>query len=286
MKMETLYSSTHYWLVEHPSISQFEWKYGHTSGSSLLFPTLSVFIYLSLTLLALRFSPFLPTFSATALHRITTVHSLLLCLLSLIMAVGCTLSVIHQMPRHDWKWIVCFPTNHTLPRGPLYFWAKFFYLSKILEFIDTLLIILSNSRSRRLTFLHVYHHATVPVICYITLSSANSQSMIHVAVITNSSVHVIMYAYYFLCAMGKRPRWKRLVTNCQIFQFILNFLCGVATIYYHLTTEIGCSGVGILCFNMIFNTSLLLLFLDFRSKNYTNNMIIKERADNQKKSVY
>ncbi|KAK4377163.1 hypothetical protein RND71_003459 [Anisodus tanguticus] len=274
MNMKALYSRTHYWLVEHPTISQFEWKHGNNLGSSLLFPIVSAFIYLSLTLLAIRFSLILPTLSAATLRLITALHSLILCLLSLIMVVGCSLSVVHQMPRHDLKWVFCFPANHTLPRGPLFFWAKFFYLSKILEFVDTLLIILSSSRSRRLTFLHVYHHATVPVICYLTFSGANS--MTHVGVITNASVHVIMYAYYFLCAVGKRPRWKRIVTNCQIFQFILYFVCAVATIYYHLTTEIGCSGLGALYFNMTFNTSLLLLFLDFHSKNYANN-ITKDR---------
>ncbi|XP_059298350.1 uncharacterized protein LOC132051070 [Lycium ferocissimum] len=270
--MEALYSRTHYWLVEHPTISQFEWKHGQNLGSSLLFPALSAFIYLSLILLAFRFSLLLPTLSSTTLRRITAVHSLILCLLSLIMVVGCSLAVLHQMP--DWKWVFCFPANRTLPRGPLFFWVNLFYLSKILEFIDTLLIILSSSRSRRLTFLHVYHHATVPVICYLGISNVDSMS--HVAVIGNASVHVIMYAYYFLCAMGKRPRWKRIVTNCQIFQFIFYFLCAVANIYHHLTTENGCSGFGHLCFNMIFNTSLLLLFLDFHSKNYANN-VSKER---------
>lgn len=265
--MENLFSGTYYWLVEHPSISQFEWKHGHTLDSSLLFLTISIFIYLSVTLLALRFLLLLPTLSPIFLHRITAIHSLILCLLSLVMVVGCSLSVVHQMPRHDWKWLLCFPANHTLPRGPLFFWAKLFYLSKIFEFIDTFLIILSTSRSRRLTFLHVYHHATTPIICYLALCNANS--MIHVAVITNASVHVIMYAYYFFCAMGKRPRWKRIVTNCQIFQFILYFICALGLMYYHLTTEIGCSGgLGTLCINVAINTSLLLLFLNFHSHNY------------------
>ncbi|XP_055824374.1 uncharacterized protein LOC129892865 [Solanum dulcamara] len=267
----TLYAGTYYWLVEYPTISQFDRKHGHTLGSSLFFPIVSVFIYLSLTLLALRFSLHLPTLSPTALHRITAVHSLILCLLSLIMVVGCTLSVVDQMPRNDWKWLLCFPANHTFPRGPLFFWAKFFYLSKIIEFIDTFLIILSISRSRRLTFLHVYHHATTPVICYLSLYNVNS--MIHFGVITNASVHVIMYTYYFFCTMGKRPGWKRIVTNCQIFQFILYFMGAVAVMYYHLTTEIGCSGGRALFFNVTFNTSLLLLFLNFHSKNYANSII-------------
>ncbi|PHT95643.1 hypothetical protein T459_03525 [Capsicum annuum] len=273
--METLYSCIHYWLVEHPSISQFEWKQGHNLGSSLLFPIVSIFMYLSLTLFSVHFSQHLYKLSTTTLHRITAVHSLILCLLSFIMLVGCSLSVIHQMPHNDLKWLFCFPANHTLPRGPLYFWANVFYLSKIIEFIDTFLIILSTSRSRRLTFLHVYHHAMTPIIFYLAI--CNAFSTVHFGVITNTFVHVIMYGYYFFSAIGKKPTWKRIVTNCQIFQFIFYFLCAAAVIYYHLTTEIGCSGcLGTLFCNLTFNTSLLLLFLDFHFKNYSNN-IIKDR---------
>ncbi|OIT40017.1 elongation of fatty acids protein 3-like protein [Nicotiana attenuata] len=267
--MEALYSSVHYWLVGHPTISKFEWKQGHTFGSSLLFLALSVSIYLSLTLLSLRFASHLPTLSATILHRITAVHSLILCLLSLIMVAGCSLSVLHQMPRHDWKWVFCFPTNHIHTRGPLFFWFQVCFLSKILEFIDTLLIIFSSSRSRRLSFLHVYHHAMVPVLGYLAIYT--SQSMLHIVVITNASVHVLMYAYYFLCAIGKKPWWKRLVTNCQIVQFIFGFPCSAMMLYYHFTTKLGCSGFGPWCACIAFDVSLLALFLDFHSNNYGKN---------------
>ncbi|XP_060174377.1 uncharacterized protein LOC132605159 [Lycium barbarum] len=264
--MEALYSSLHYWLVDHPTISQFEWKQGHTFGSSLLFLTLSISIYLSITLLSLRFSSLLPTLSTTTLHRMTAVHSLILCLFSLIMAVGCSLAVLHQTPRQDPKWFFCFPTNHILPHGPIFFWSQVYFLSKTLEFIDTLLIIFSRSRSRRLSFLHVYHHTMVPLLCYLAIYT--SESLIHVVVIINSSIHVLMYAYYFLCSIGKKPRWKRLVTDCQIVQFIFGFICSPIMLYYHFTTEIGCSGFGPWCVCIAFNTSLLALFLDFHSNNY------------------
>ncbi|XP_055823900.1 elongation of fatty acids protein 3-like [Solanum dulcamara] len=269
--MEALYSSIHYWLVDHPTISQFEWKQGHTFGSSISFLTISVSIYLSLTLLSLRFSTFVPRLSTTTIRNITAIHSLILCLLSLLMVIACTLSVLHQMPPHDWKWIICFPgTNQTLTRGPVFFWIYICYLSKILEFIDTLLIILSSSRSRRLSFLHVYHHTIVTVLAYIGLQF--SQSMLGVALIVNASIHVLMYAYYFLSAIGKKPWWKKVVTNCQIVQFMIGFLLSALMLYYHFTTEFGCTGVGAWCFGIVFNASLLLLFLDFHSKNYTNNI--------------
>ncbi|XP_031126659.1 elongation of fatty acids protein 3-like [Ipomoea triloba] len=262
--MEALFSAVHYWLVEHPSISQYEWKQGHTLGSSPLFLAVTVTAYLAVTLSLHRFA-FLPPLSSVALRRITAAHNLVLCLLSLAMAVGCSLAVFHQMPNRDWRWAICFPANRTPTRGPTFFWAHVFYFSKILEFIDTLLIVLSGSRSRRLSFLHVYHHAVVVVMCYLWLSTA--QTLLPVALVTNASVHVLMYAYYLLCALGHRPRWKRLVTDCQIIQFVFSFLVSGLMLYYHFTGP-GCSGILGWCFNAVFNASLLALFLDFHSKNY------------------
>lgn len=96
--------------------------------------------------------------------------------------------------------------------------------------------------------------------------------MLHTGVITNASVHVLMYAYYFLSAVGKRPWWKKLVTNVQILQFMFCFLCLGAVIYYHLTSEFGCSGIGVWFFTISFNVSLLALFLNFHFKTYANNV--------------
>ncbi|CAI9103893.1 OLC1v1002478C1 [Oldenlandia corymbosa var. corymbosa] len=259
-------STIHYWLVEHPIVSQFEWKQGITFGSSPLFLKLSLLTYLTLTFILHRF-PVPPPFRPATLRFITAVHSLFLCILSVIMAAGCILSTLHhiQMRGNDWTWAVCFPADRTPPRGPTFFWAQIFYLSKLLEFIDTLLILLSSSRSRRLSFLHVYHHTVVVIMCYLWLST--SQTLFPVGLVTNASVHIVMYAYYMLSALGIRPRWKRFVTNFQIFQFVFGFAISGLMLYYHFTGS-GCSGMPGWCFNTIFNGTLLALFLDFHSKNY------------------
>ncbi|MED6159697.1 hypothetical protein PIB30_044623 [Stylosanthes scabra] len=119
-----------------------------------------------------------------------------------------------------------YPLDHLLPtpnqaHWACLLWVYIFYLSKILEFMDTLLIILSNS-IQRLSFLHVYHHSTVVIMCYIWLQI--SQTLFPVMLFTNASVHVLMYAYYLSCALGVRPKWKKLVTDVQIMQFYSSFL--------------------------------------------------------------
>ncbi|KAM7482190.1 hypothetical protein LguiB_006773 [Lonicera macranthoides] len=268
--MDNLYTTVHYWLVDHPTISQYEWKQGQTIGSTPLFLTLTILTYLLLTFSLHRLSPTLPT---TLLRPISALHNLTLLLLSLLMALATTLSSLSQMPSKSW--IFCFPPNHTPPRGPVFFWAHVFYFSKILEFLDTLLIILGGG-NRRLSFLHVYHHAVVVVMCYVWLSV--SQSLLPVALVTNASVHMLMYAYYMLCALGRRPWWKRWVTDYQIIQFVFSFGVSGVMLYYHFTTGSGCSGFYGWCFNAVFNASLLALFVDFHFKNYAKS---KKNRDKQ-----
>ncbi|XP_022155013.1 elongation of fatty acids protein 3-like [Momordica charantia] len=249
------------WLVNHPIILNFQWIEGRTLGSTPLFLTLTVCSYLSLSLL-LRHVP-LPSISPAFLAPISALHNLTLLLLSLLMAVGCSLSAL----RHAHS-VVCLPPP-TSRSGPLFFWAHLFYLSKILEFVDTLLIILSGS-FRRLTFLHVYHHSTVPIMAYLWLHTA--QSLFPVALVTNATVHVVMYGYYFLCSVGVRPTWKRLVTDCQILQFVFSFVASGWMLYEHFGgSAAGCSGIWGWCFNAVFNASLLALFLNFHFKSYAAN---------------
>ncbi|XP_047342134.1 elongation of fatty acids protein 3-like [Impatiens glandulifera] len=257
--MEGLIHLPHYWFVSNPTVKHFQWRQGETFASSFLFLTLTVFTYLSLTFLLRRLS--FPPLSPSILRPISAVHNLILLLLSSSMAIGISLSSLSQMQNP--KWLLCFPKSQT-PTGPVFFWAYIFYLSKILEFIDTLLIILAGS-DRRLSFLHVYHHAVVIVMCYVWLSTV--QSLMPIALATNACVHVIMYGYYFCCAIGRRPRWKRAVTDCQIVQFGLSFAISIVMVYYHLSGD-GCSGIWGWCFNAVFNASLLALFMDFHSKNY------------------
>ncbi|KAM3693665.1 hypothetical protein ACJW31_07G000600 [Castanea mollissima] len=267
--MKMIISSLQYWLVNHPTILHFSWTQGQTPASTPLFLSLILISYLSLTYILSHHHLQLHAIPIHILKPISALHNLTLLLLSLIMAIGCTLSSLTLTRPPNYNYIICFPPN-TSPSGPLFFWAYIFYLSKILEFGDTLLIVLTNS-IQRLTFLHVYHHATVLVMCYLWLHT--SQSLFPVALITNALVHLVMYTYYLLCAMGVRPKWKRLVTNIQIVQFVFSFAISGLMLYHHFTGS-GCSGIWGWCFNAVFNASLLALFLDFHAKSYRKKMMM------------
>ncbi|KAH0452123.1 hypothetical protein IEQ34_019422 [Dendrobium chrysotoxum] len=250
------------YLVDLPAISSFEWIPNKTFASSLTFLFTTIISYLSLTVfLHLRLLP-LPSLSPSFLRLLSTIHNLLLLLLSAVMAIGCSLSAFTQMP--SFTWLLCFPPS-TFPSGPVFFWAQVFYLSKIYEFVDTALILLAGGK--RLSFLHVYHHAVVVLMCYIWLATA--QSLLPVALVTNAGVHVAMYSYYLSSSVGWRwgTRWKRAVTRLQIAQFVFSFLVSGGFLWLHFTGG-GCEGVNGWVFNAVFNASLLFLFLDFHSAAY------------------
>ncbi|KAL1183832.1 hypothetical protein V6Z11_A01G001100 [Gossypium hirsutum] len=208
-------------------------KWPNTSFSHR-FLTLTVLSYISFTFVLSQLSR--PSLSRPLFKSITAVDNIFLLTLSFTMALGCLASNFSQVP--NFKNLVCFPRG-TSPSGPLFFWAYIFYLSKIVEFIDTLLIILSGSM-KRLSFIHGYHHSMVVIMCYICLESA--QSSVPMVLVTNCVVHVVMYTYYLLCTLGMHPKWKKIVTDFQLVQFRLSFLIMAVVVFYHFTAS-GCSGI-------------------------------------------
>ncbi|KAH8266226.1 hypothetical protein KR038_011806, partial [Drosophila bunnanda] len=101
-----------------------------------------------------------------------------------------------------------------------------FYISKIVEFADTAFFILRH-KWRQLSFLHVYHHSSMFVMCWITVKWIPTGSS-YIPGIINSFVHIIMYSYYAMSALGPRFQkflwWKRYLTSLQLIQFAIGLL--------------------------------------------------------------
>uniref|UniRef100_A0A7N0TW56 very-long-chain 3-oxoacyl-CoA synthase n=1 Tax=Kalanchoe fedtschenkoi TaxID=63787 RepID=A0A7N0TW56_KALFE len=249
------------YLIYQPQIQNFQWNPATTLGGSPMFLAAAVAGYLSTTFVFSRLlTPALPS---ALLRLISAAHNLVLLILSLLMSLGVTLASTSSLPASH---LFCFPAaNPPRQGGPLFFWAHVYYLSKLLEFVDTLIIILNRTSARRLTFLHVYHHSAVVVMSYLWL--ATSMSLFPIALVTNAAVHVLMYGYYLLCAVGIRPGWKRVVTDCQIVQFVFGFAASFVMLFYHFCRG-GCAGIWGWVFNAVFNASLLYLFVDFHKRNY------------------
>ncbi|XP_075244176.1 very long chain fatty acid elongase 4-like [Convolutriloba macropyga] len=108
-----------------------------------------------------------------------------------------------------------------------------FYISKLFEFMDTIIFIL-RKKNDQLSFLHVYHHATMFPLWWIGVKwVAGGQSFF--GALLNSGIHVLMYLYYGLAAIGphmqKYLKWKRYLTQMQLIQFFLGIANAYAGLY-------------------------------------------------------
>jgi hypothetical protein len=115
--------------------------------------------------------------------------------------------------------------------GDCAIWVFVFNMSKILEFTDSIFIVL---RKRPLHFLHYYHHVITYFFClYAGQNMHNYNCGGYFFCLMNFFVHGIMYSYYALRAMGYHPSFDIGITFLQILQMVL----GVAIISISATCE-------------------------------------------------
>lgn len=111
-----------------------------------------------------------------------------------------------------------------------------YFASKGFEFADTLFFVL-RKKDRQLTFLHKYHHSSMFLVWWTAVRFVPGGSAI-IPIVVNSLVHVLMYAYYGLSAIGPSMQkylwWKRHLTIIQLIQFFIGVSIGI-----HLITS-GC----------------------------------------------
>ena len=121
---------------------------------------------------------------------------------------------------------------HTTQIAKAIWW---YYMSKLIEFLDTIFFILRKKGSQ-LTFLHVYHHSTMFLFWWVGARFVAGGCALSGAMV-NCFVHVVMYSYYGLTAMGPRVRrylwWKKYLTILQLVSRLCLMSCST---YFNLTT--------------------------------------------------
>ncbi|XP_058818388.1 elongation of very long chain fatty acids protein AAEL008004-like [Topomyia yanbarensis] len=124
----------------------------------------------------------------------------------------------------DYSW-VCEPINQkvTPARRKLIFVTYLYFLSKIVDLLDTVFFVL-RKKNNQITFLHIYHHAGMVAATYV-FNKFLSGSHATLLGLINSFVHVIMYFYYFLTSFRPELKnslwWKKYITQVQMFQFLI-----------------------------------------------------------------
>jgi len=137
-----------------------------------------------------------------------------------------------------------------------------YYISKIVEFNDTFIMIL-RKKFEQISFLHIYHHTTVLVMWWFNVYYYPGGEAYPSAWL-NSFVHVWMYGYYLVSTMGYEVWWKRYLTQLQISQLSLFVFQGVSLLFTG-ATEFKFIGL----MNGIYAFTLVALFLNFYRQSYS-----------------
>jgi hypothetical protein len=74
------------------------------------------------------------------------------------------------------------------------------------------------------SFLHVYHHASIALVWGYLLQAGDANGTAYFGAFLNSVVHLLMYTHYFVTALGIRNPLKGLLTTLQMVQFGLCLL--------------------------------------------------------------
>lgn len=140
-----------------------------------------------------------------------------------------------------------------------------YYFSKLIELLDTIFFML-RKKSRQITVLHVYHHSTMPILWWIGVKWVPGGQSFFGAML-NSGIHVIMYAYYGLAALGPSMQqylwWKKYITMLQLTQFSLAIAHTGRSIYS------GCEFPNWMHWALIgYSFSFIILFSNFYIQTY------------------
>ncbi|CAN7998826.1 unnamed protein product [Ixodes hexagonus] len=127
----------------------------------------------------------------------------------------------HSYLGGGYSWVCQGIDFHDPKSLPIVSYCWWYFMVRILDFADTLFFLLRKKYSH-ISFLHVVHHTLVVWNGWLFITfGADGQGILGVCI--NSFIHVVMYSYYFLAALGPSVQkylwWKRYITRMQIVQF-------------------------------------------------------------------
>jgi len=147
-----------------------------------------------------------------------------------------------------------------------------YFFSKAIELMDTVLMVL-RKKSSQITFLHVFHHATMLNIWWWVMTFIPG-GLSWFGSCLNCLVHVVMYSYYGLSVVPSlkgKLWWKRYITRFQLIQFFITLSHTLNSI--RVECDFPRWGQYLLAGYMIF---MLILFTNFYIHAY---VISRRRRD-------
>eukprot|EP00238_Polyblepharides_amylifera_P009552 CAMPEP_0196574328 /NCGR_PEP_ID=MMETSP1081-20130531/4062_1 /TAXON_ID=36882 /ORGANISM="Pyramimonas amylifera, Strain CCMP720" /LENGTH=271 /DNA_ID=CAMNT_0041892319 /DNA_START=91 /DNA_END=906 /DNA_ORIENTATION=- len=93
------------------------------------------------------------------------------------------------------------------------------YNNKYIELLDTFFMV-ARKKFDQMSFLHIYHHTLLIWSWFVVMKIAPVCDS-YFGALANTTIHVIMYSYYFLSACGIQCFWKKYITQAQMLQFVI-----------------------------------------------------------------
>lgn len=143
--------------------------------------------------------------------------------------------------------------------------AWWYFIAKLIELLDTVFFVL-RKKQNQVSFLHVYHHTITSVFSWAYLKFLPGEQGAMLGFL-NSFVHIVMYSYYLIAALGPKYRhylwWKKYMTGMQLTQF------GVMFFYLMMILAMDCKVPKALTYFFIINIVIFIyLFGNFYRKTY------------------
>lgn len=219
--MESVFGSVHYFMWHY-------WKqYGDPRAERYFMARYE--FYLPFTILLVYFvfctklGPALMHHrQAFDLRRVLIVYNSLMVALNLYFFVGTLRNNNYGLDILDFD----FPTSITMDTISLQrvYAGHLYLISKYFDLFDTIFFVL-RKKQNQVTSLHLYHHTSVPALGWIVFRVIPTNGPLVIFPLVNTLIHVIMYAYYALSALGPHVRpylwWKKYITLLQIYQFVV-----------------------------------------------------------------
>lgn len=188
---------------------------------------------------------------------------------------------------HAWLWrysFRCQPVDYSddpdeLVVASLCWW---YYFCKFTEFLDTIFFVL-RKKFDQITNLHVIHHSIMPIAVWWGVKFTPGGHATFFGIL-NTFVHIVMYTYYLLAAMGPKYQkylwWKKHLTTVQMIQFV--------TVFIHTSQLffIECNFPKVIAYIMCFNSIMFLsLFSNFYIQAYIKRRRLPAMATKAEKEV-
>jgi len=137
------------------------------------------------------------------------------------------------------------------------------YISKFLDFFDTVFIILRGKERQQLSFLHVYHHASIGMIWGTLLYIGHGNGTAAFGCLINSVIHCIMYSHYFFTSLGYENPFKKMITQAQLIQFAMCIVHAVCVLAFETVLPRPYAWA-----QFVYHIQMLVLFGHFYRKSY------------------